>query len=193
MAKVTLSDPDTGPFCRQTVIDELVKRADRGDKDAQYELGRLILMNHCIEGDRDAAIGRLKEAAGQGHIESAVILAQVFSDGDPDAVDLAQTRFYLLAAAKGGHVQSQHYVGLMLLKGDGGKAEQGAGLFWLGSAASEGHALSALILGWLHESGDYGVSKNLCLARDWYEASQMLGMPDAKQYLIRVDQRAECF
>ena len=180
------------PVCDAAVLLNLTSRADQGDTDAQFELGILLLFGHCVSEDQNAGLERLESAAEQDHAEAAYILGRLYSDDSHGLFDALQAHRYLRIAAVHGHVLAQHSLGVMLIRGDGGTDGTEAGLFWLRSAASEGYGLSALLIGRLHELGRFGVAKDLCEARDWYEAGLLMGAQDAEAHLERLDKGADC-
>ena len=182
-----------GPVCDGDVLRDLASWSRRGNSDAQFEHGMLLLFGHCVGRDEDAGIKELQLAAAQGHAEAAFNLGRWYSDTTLTLFDLSEARRYLLIAAEHGHAEAQHMLGLMLVRGEGGRVEQDTGLYWLGSAASEGYGFSALIMGKLHEVGHFGVVKDACLARDWYEASVLLGVSGAQGHVTRIDHSVDCF
>lgn len=196
----TSPDERTGaPVCDPAVLLNLTSRADQGDTDAEFELGILLLFGHCVAADRQAGLGRLKSAAERGYTEAAYILGRLYGDDSQAFYDAPQARRYLRVAAVKGHVPAQHSLGLMLLRGGGGTGGSGdgtagteTGLDWLRSAASEGYGLSAVVMGQLHELGRFGIAKDLCVARDWYEAGLLLGVQDAQAYLERLGEGGDC-
>lgn len=179
--------------CNQKIIDRLKKRSDYGDPDAIYEYGFLEFTGHCVVLDEQSGIIRLHNAADQGHADAAFTLGQIY--GDPDLVyySPANARHYFHIAADHDHGDALHSHGMMLLRRDASLPEREAALLFLGSAASSGHGVSALVMGRLHEVGLFGVTQDLCLARDWYESSVANGLSVAQMHLNRVDTLADCF
>lgn len=192
-ASTAFDEQTITPVCDPAYLRDLTARADRGDVEAQFEEGLLLLAGHCRAADHRIGLARLKSAAERGHAEAAYSLGQLYGDPSLALFDALQARRYLRIAAAQGHTQAQHSLGLMLIRGDGGMARTDSGLYWLGAAASEGHGLSAMLMGRLHELGRFGVVKDLCLAHDWYEAGLLLGEQNAQAQMQRVSQGGDCF
>ena len=179
-------------YCDYTVLVELEAQAARKNPDALLTRGIMLAYGHCLGADRQAGVAHLVEALALGQSEAAFFLARIYEDRGMAEFNPVKSRQYYGIAAEGGHADAQHALGMMLLRGDGGPEEPDLGAYWLGSAASEGHAFSALIMGWVHERGHYGWDADGCLARDWYEASFLLGLEDARQHVSRIDAGWDC-
>lgn len=137
----------------------------------------------------------LKCSAAAGDGEAAYMLGKMYVHGihvDPD-LDLA-TRFWRMAA-KSGHSVAQHdFAMLLLTEGFPTTDRIEEALYWLGTSASSGNALSAVVLGRIYEAGWYNVAQDLCLALNWYEAGELMGMPAPEEHLeqIRESGQANC-
>lgn len=195
-AKAPLPDEADASECKSPQLVSLERLADMGSLDAQYQAAVFILSNHCSSAQLEDAVRRLRAAADQGHAEAAYALAQIYSAvGVSDLPDQGYDR-YLMVAAERGHAVAQHELGLAALRGEFAETPNSSttanGLYWLGAAAAEGHGLSALILGFVHEQGLYGVAQDVCMARDWYAAGEVLGMKDAIDHLGRIDRARVC-
>ncbi len=137
-------------------------------------------------------IATLRHRAEHGDVEAMFELANRFDEGAGVRADAAAATAFFTAGAEHGHVPSQHHLGLRLLKAARTEDARLEGLYWLGSAAGEGHGLSALVLGYVFEKGKFGLEVDYCIARQWYEASSMLGLSEGETFRERLTQRNAC-
>lgn len=137
----------------------------------------------------------LKCQAVDGDAEAAYMLGKMYAHGIhvEEDTDLA-TRFWRMAA-KRGHPAAQHDFAMHLLTSGHPTSDRvEEALYWLGTSASSGNAMSAIVLGRLYETGRYNVEPDLCMAANWYEAGEILGMdmPADHLDLIRQKGKAAC-
>lgn len=145
-------------------------------------------------GSIGAALQRLERAAGAGDAEAAFQLGVLYASGTHVTADPLRAEALLRQAAGDDHVEAQHRLGLFLL-GDGAAEDRiFEGLFWLGAAAERGDAFAAVVLGMLHERGMHGVRQSLCLAVDWYEVGELMGVMAPPHHLeaLRAESAANC-
>ena len=179
--------------CSPSDLAALFRLARKGDRDAQFAVATLYGAGDCLQKDKGKQWTWLRSAANRGHAEALFMLAAAYYLGEGFERNVARASRLFQRAAEFDHAESQHYLGmLMLRKKDRTEAEKFEGLYWLGAAATNGHALSALVAARLYENGKFGISKDTCLASDWYEASYLLGLPDAKWHLARLKRSGGC-
>lgn len=68
---------------------DIFNKAEKGDTQAQYDLGCRYLKGQGVEADASKAVRWLREAAAQGHERAQVLLDTLEADA-PSAPDLAQ-------------------------------------------------------------------------------------------------------
>lgn len=166
----------TSHECPSTIMTKIDKEARAGDKNAQFHLGVFLVSGICKNQDVNQGIRFLELAALNEHVEAAVFLGDLYLEGEfvPENVSVS-SRYFLIAAEKG-HVEAQHKVGLQLLIQARSELQRHDGLGWLGRAVSQGDSLSAVVLGMIHHHGMHGVTKDICLALDWYEVAEDMGL-----------------
>ncbi|MDA7949661.1 MAG: sel1 repeat family protein [Hyphomicrobiaceae bacterium] len=191
-ARTTQQEPD-GLYCLRGVMTDLLRKADQGDKDAQFVIASMYGAGHCLRQDAEKRWKWLQKAADQNHAEALFEVATAYYLGDGLKQDKAHAGRLYQRAAKLGHAGSQHQLGLMMLRNrDRTEDEKYEGLYWLGTSATNGNALSAMLVAYMHERGMMGVSADKCLAWDWYEASFLLGMQDAMRHMNRLEKSGVC-
>ncbi len=182
-----------GPHCRQDVLENLLSKARSGDRNAQFVMAFMYGAGHCLRQDTEKRLEWLEKAANQDHPEALFQLATAYYRGKGLEQNTVIAGRLYRRAAKLGHAGSQKQLGLIMLRdGERTEADTSQGLYWLGSAATNGDALSALLVAYMYETGTLGVSEDKCLAWDWYEASFLLGMQDAKRHMARLDEAGGC-
>ena len=192
-AKLDSGYIQTQPHCSSSILENLVISADKGDSDSLYEHGLLLFFGHCVEKNQKKGIVLLRAAASKGHLDAAFTLGDIFSDRSQEGLhDPNEAYRYLLFAAENDHIEAQHILGIVLVRDDIYENQQSRGLYWLGIAASEGHSFSAILMGHLYEHGRFGVRKDPCFARDWYELCHLLGVEGAVTFISAIDEAHAC-
>ncbi len=192
-AKLNAGQIEVQPHCSSSAIKDLDIFTEKGDRDALYEYGLLLFYGHCVEKNQKKGILSLRAAASKGHLDAAFTLGEIFSDKSQEGLhDPNEAYRYLQFAAENDHIEAQHILGIVLVRGDIYSDQQSRGLAWLGTAASEGHTFSAILLGHLYEHGRFGVKKDPCFARDWYELCHLLGVEGAVTFISAIDEFYVC-
>ena len=95
-------------------------RAEQGDVDAQYDLGRAYAIGNDVERDRSKAIKWYAAAAKAGHLEAQYALGSLFQKGwkgiPPNHREAAN---WFKQAAERGHVKAQWQLSLLYENGRG--------------------------------------------------------------------------
>ncbi|MEM1429746.1 MAG: tetratricopeptide repeat protein [Pseudomonadota bacterium] len=172
-------DQDPGELSCRAIPDHAFEAAHSGNLHAQTQLGRMLVDGYCGNGANAfwAGVGFLEAASEEGHGDAAAIVAVLFDDGVAIQPDRPRALAHYRRAAHAGHLVAQHRLGMLLISGEGGETNTDMGLYWLGKAASQGDGIAAAALGLMHARGMYGVREDACLARDWYEASELMEAP----------------
>lgn len=162
-------------------IEKLKLKANKGDKEAQYNLARIYLSsddnNKIIEGHY-----WLKEAAKDNHLQSQYMLGLTYLLGKNIEQNFEQAHFWFKKAAESGHIKSQHQLGLMFLDGDVLEQDIEQAKHWLAKAAEQGNVHSQLNLGLMYLHGN-GVIKNKHEAYSWLTKAADQNNSDA-QYIL---------
>lgn len=178
--------------CAKVHASNLAKRGLDGDVNAQYTLAWMNANGHCIPRNLLISHYWLEMAARHGNPDALYTQATAYENGDGVDRDLNRANQLYKQAAKKGHAKAQFQLGINYIRGFGDDPRREEGLYWMGSAVTHGHALSALLMGRLYEEGLHGVTKNRCLARDWYEAASSLGMESGLDHVARITSAGFC-
>lgn len=111
---------------------ELKARAEQGDPQSQYELGRKYLKRKKTS----EAAQLFEPAAQKGHAMSQYELALLYKEGNGVERNLLQAFHWFGQVANQQHAEAQYELGL-LYKGNG---ELLQALYWFGKADEQGHA-----------------------------------------------------
>ena len=136
-------------------IDELKKKAEQGDVDAQYEVG----MHYLREENPDTALGWLEKAAEQGHGWSFFRLNNIQEQRIKDEIE----KWYL-ALANQGNLDAQYYFGRFLEKHE----RYSEALRWFLQSANKGYISAQYHLGSIFRFGRCGCKKNYQESFEWY-------------------------
>ena len=163
--------------CALPATGALETRAESGDRESQYRLGRAQWESGC-EGSAASALVWLTRAAEAGHPNAAHFLGSMHLGAAQKRQDWYKAQYFLGIAARAGHVAAQHDLGVLILLQARGNDDRDLGLYWMGAAAGQGDGFSAAAIGMIHERGLHGVQSDRCLALDWYAAAEELGFRD---------------
>jgi len=136
------------------------KAADKNNKDALYDLGKMYRDELGILNDNHKAMELIKRAAELGHGEAIQVLAFALLGGNGVAKDYTEAQKWLLKAA-------DQDPGVIMAKDSGVHKARNA-------------------LGAFYEFG-LGVNKDLVLAYAWYNVAASGGSQKAEQNLARVE------
>ena len=145
-------------------VNTVIEKANRGDANAQFELGRMFF-------EKDPAVQRYKgylkvgesraeewylKAAEQGHTEAQFRLGMMYFRGIGIYENWTKAREWLLKAADKGHTEAQYYIGDMYEFGMGGQygvdEKPKAREYYL-KAAEKGYAKAQFALGRMYRDG----------------------------------------
>lgn len=99
---------------------KLLKQAERGDLDSQFQLGSFYFVGKPEKNLQQAEYW-WKQAADKGHAMAAVSLAYLYTGRDnPDFANQKSMLKYLNQSAAAGNPMAQHILGNLYLKGEYG-------------------------------------------------------------------------
>ncbi len=160
-----------------TLFRETLQQAQRGDSEAQYNVGSMYQNGRGVKADRDKALEWYGKAAKQGNTRAVSRL---------DLMQASQASYSSeLQRAEQGNAGSQYNIGNMLSKGNGTNMDLGQALGWYEKAASQGHIKAAYKLGLAHYEGS-GVGKNGKQALKWLSVAADDGYAPAQYYLGKI-------
>jgi len=113
-------------------------RAQRGDAEAQYELGKRFVLGQLAKRDPIQAVQWLRRAAEQGHPQAQASLGLLYARGQMVPKDYAQALKWLSRAANQGSALAQNQLGTMYAQGKGVERDLLQAARWYGKAAAQG-------------------------------------------------------
>lgn len=151
-------------------ISDLRARAERGDAEAQYNLGVMYGWGGAAQNvphdDKQAAIWYLK-AAEQKHAGAQYMLGAAYFNGFGVIQDYTKAIEWYRKSAEQGFVSAQNSLGGMYFNGQGVLQDYTQAAVWYLKAAEQGHADSQNKIGEMYKNGQ-GVPKDYALAYMWF-------------------------
>jgi tetratricopeptide (TPR) repeat protein len=144
----------------KTELELLQDRAERGDGEAQRQLGVRLFDGDGVEKDRAEAMAWLRKSADSGNVKAQFNLATVYySKGLLEKPDKLEASKWFQKAADQGHEEAQLRLAVMYHIGDGvGKSIEKAIKLYR-KAADQDNAAAQFLLGQIYLSGD-GVAED---------------------------------
>lgn len=146
----------------------LLRRAEEGFANAQYELAWLYDIGKGVRADDDLALMWKRRAAEQGHIEAQYELADHYYQSTPD--NSTEVIKWCKEAAEQGHMGAQIMLGVIFSEGNLVDEDQAESTKWYRMAAEQGDAISQAMLGIRYFYG-IGVPQDYIQAYAWYTVS----------------------
>ena len=142
--------------------------AERGDPDAQFNVGNMYLMGQGVANDNALAAQWYRKAAEQGSAGAQSNLGNVYAAGLGVPKDDAQAVKWFRLAAEQGNPHAQTNLGVAYTTGKGVREDPVQALMWFTIAAAGGSTAASqsrdLLAGALTRAQ---VTKAERLARDW--------------------------
>lgn len=157
-------------------FDEVQKKAQGGDAEAQYNLGVMYYNGSGVTKDHKQAAKWYKEAADQGLAKAQVNLGELCRYG------LGAPRSYVTAvewyekAANQGHLPGMYHLGWMYYYGMGASNKEAQGIALFEKAAAQGHRASQYMLIdiiWETAEGELRSTEWAETKRGWEEMDQI--------------------
>ncbi len=146
---------------------ELKNWAERGDADAQFELGARLITGEGMKKDQKLGATWIEKAAKQKHLKALHVMGTLYEDGVGVEKNLAKTHEYFSKAAELGSAISQHSLAILYEEGAGVKKDPAKAAEWFKKAADQGNPESQTAYASKLERGD-GVDKSLAKSALWY-------------------------
>lgn len=158
---------------------DLLRRALSGDRDAQFDIAKLLDVGEGIPRDRRAALGWYGKAAELGHIRAALELNYRRHQGDAIEADEGKIAAALRREAEAGDGDAMRALADMYIYGRGVPRDPQEALKLLRRAREGGSAAAEQDLASLFLLGAPGVPENHSEALRWMVASGRRGNIDA--------------
>jgi serine/threonine protein kinase len=144
------------------------KAAERGNADAQNELGHLYQFGLGVEKDNAQAFLWFRKAADQGNPGGQANLGWMYQYGLGVNQDNAQAfQLYQKSALSGGGSPAETRLGFMYENGLGVKQDYAQALSWYRKGADQGNPRAQTSLGIFYQNG-WGVPQDYAQALLWY-------------------------
>ncbi len=163
---------------------DLARKAEAGDADAQYELGQLYWRGEKTQRNTKAALEWFRRAAKGGKPDHLKTLGLILCDADFEFGDFKEGFAQMLAAARAGDAAAQYFVAVEYATGERISRDPAVAATWYRRAAEQGHAEAEYNLGIMHLEGD-GVTQNLGEGRRLVVSAAERGEYLARKFLWR--------
>ena len=176
MVIVGLSVVGTNAYAQQEKIDQLLQIAEKGDANAQFDLGFRYQEGEGVAQDLAEAAKWYHLAAEQGKAEAQVNLGIMYQQGEGVPQDYIEAVKWYRLAAEQGEALAQSNLGRMYTFGEGVARDDVEAAKWLRLAAEQGRAAAQHNLGLQYQQG-LGVPQDYIEAHKWFNlaASQLSG------------------
>ena len=141
--------------------------ADRGDADAQFELGIRLLTGEGLEKKPEEGAKFVQAAAAQNHLRAQHVLGTLYEEGIGLKQDFKKAAEWYRKAANYGLPMAQHSMGVLYDTGRGVDKDPKEAAQWFRKAANQDHAPSQAAYASKLERGD-GLEKDTAKAASWY-------------------------
>jgi len=134
-------EPVTAPLLRtdhSKVLEEIFRKAELGDAEAQYALGLMHYSGENLTPDYKKALTWFSRAAEQGHANAQFVLGVIYYYGKEGIRDYAQALKWFSRAAEQGNVLAQYNLGVMYHQGHGVPVDYAQAYVWYDRAAAQG-------------------------------------------------------
>ena len=149
-----------------------LQKAETGDADAQYDIGKRLLEGMGVKRDIERAIFWLNKSAEQGCVDAQFLIGM-------SSEDCTEAAKWLNKAANQGHAQAQFQMGQAYLHAAGVPQNYEEALTWLQKSANQGNADAFYTLAQMHDEG-VGIEENSNKAAEYYLESAKLGNAKAQ-------------
>lgn len=146
---------------------QLRAKAEAGDADSQFQLGRAFSHGASVKRDDAEAARWVEKAAQQGHLEAQSNMGYLYSAGLGVPRDPERALSWTTKSAEAGFVQAQFNLALSYLEGKLVPKDERKGFEWMKRAADQGAQLAQLNLGMLYGRG-VGTERDPAQAAAWY-------------------------
>jgi len=161
---------------------EFIRKAESGDAQAQFELGRMYDNGQGVTKDEAEAVRWYRKAAEQGHEWAQYDLGVAYDNGEGVAKDATEALRWYRKAAEQGDSDAQYSLGVAYHEAQGVTKDDAEAVRWFRKAAERGSAEAQLTLGQMYDSGQ-GIRKNKAEAALWYRKAAEQGNVSAQANL----------
>ena len=142
------------------------KSADKGNPEAQFNLGLMYLNGQGVAQDYQQALSLLTKLAEQGNARAQVNLARMYAKGKGVVANYGKAIPWFTKAADQGYADAQYSLGLLYVSGTGTQRDYRLARELLQKAADQNNASAQYQLGLIYFKGK-GVAVNMVEALKW--------------------------
>jgi TPR repeat protein len=165
-----------------TAVKEFTKLAEKGDANAQANLGYMYYAGEGVPQDYEKAVYWYRKAATQGNKDAQYNLAVSYAFGEGVKQDLTEAAIWYRRAGEQGHIVSQYSLGISYAYGEGVPQDQKEAARWFKKAADQGYARAQVHMGSMYHTGE-GVKQDYSEAVRWYRLAADRGDATAQYNL----------
>ena len=163
-------------------IDDLIEKANKGDSDAQFELGYKYCWGEGVEQDCAKALDWYEKSAAQNNAIAQNNLGVMYCIGEGVEQNYAKAFEWFKKSALQNDAVAQNNLGCVYRDGQGIEQDYGKALEWFEKAASQNNADAQYNLGCMYYHGE-GVEQDYVKAFEWFEKSASQNKSEAQNYL----------
>jgi TPR repeat protein len=141
--------------------------AERGDAEAQFNLGFCYDVGRGVAKDAKEAARWYRKAAEQNYVPAQFNLGYCYANGQGLRKDREEAVAWYRKAAEQGHAEAQSNLGYCYDNGRGVDKDATEAVKWYRKAAMQGHAEAQFNLGCCYANGQ-GVTKDIVEAYAWF-------------------------
>ena len=161
---------------------EFKARAEKGDKDAMFFLGKMYSLGKYVTKDNTAAVKWYREAAEKGDAKAQYTMGVCYSEGTGVAKSYEEAVKWYRQAADQNNADAQCALGTCFEEGNGVEPSATEAVKWYRLSAEQGNADAQCNLGYCYDEG-IGVEQSLSDAVRWYRLSAEQGNATAQNNL----------
>ena len=120
-------------------FNDVLDRAEKGDAQAEYMVGRMYYYGNGVTQDMEKAAEWQARAAAQGNVSAEYVLGLMYSTGEGVHKDKEKAVEWISKAAEQGLAEAQHALGMMYRAGEDVPQDNTKAEMWLSKAAAQGH------------------------------------------------------
>jgi TPR repeat protein len=160
-------------------LEEILKSAEKGDAEAQFNLGRMYANGQGVDQSDTEALNWFRKAADQGYAKAQYGLGFMYYNGRSLDQSNANALKWYRKAADQGNAEAQCKIGHMYANGQGVDQSYAEALKWFRKAADQGHANAQCSLGVMYAKGQ-GVDQSDSEALKWFRKAADQGIVEAQ-------------
>jgi uncharacterized protein len=141
-------------------IDTIIKKAKKGEQQAQFELANCYFSGIAVPQNTSLAISWLNKSVDQGNLLAQTLLGMLYIEARHIKRDLKKGFAILKDAAEKGNTRSQFSLCVLYFKGVGTETDIKAGRKWLLKAIEGNDVYALMLLSQYYKKGQQGFPRN---------------------------------